>query len=194
MVAKIKRQLLIGGSVVALIGVAVLIFRHLTRNYSNVSTLINSAMGNYFTISELCYSDTAKAKGIDNTPNTSQQANIALLIKHLLNPIREAYGKPIRISSGFRTKALNTLIGGVPNSQHLTGQAADLVPTAGGSLANIFRSAIKVGNFDQLILETNAQGTSWVHVSYNGTSNRHQILRYLGGTYTDISNSWQNYV
>jgi len=188
-----KRQILISGAIIGTLGLAVLIIRRLTNSYSSITSAINSAMGNYFTISELCYSDTAKEKGIDNTPPQSVQVNLSLLIHHVLNPIRERYGKPIKVSSGYRCAALNTLLGGVSNSQHLTGQAADLVPTSGGTLSDIFRSAIVVGTFDQLILECSKKGTKWVHVSYS-PSPRHQILYYNGNSYANIASNWQQYV
>lgn len=149
-------------------------------------------MGNYFTIAELCASNTAKEKGINNTPSQAEKVNLSLLITHVLNPIREKYGKPIRVSSGYRNAALNKAVGGVSNSQHLTGQAADLVPTNGGSLADIFRAAVAVGSFDQLILEKPGN-TAWVHVSYSD-SPRREILYYNGQKYTDISRNWQNYL
>ncbi|MBE6341441.1 MAG: peptidase M15 [Bacteroidales bacterium] len=151
-------------------------------------------MGNYFTIDELCYSDTAKAKGIDNTPSAQVQSNLVKLINNTLNPIREKYGKPIRVSSGYRSDALNKAVGGVSNSQHLTGQAADLVATNGGSLADIFKAAIACNNFDQLIWEgPKNSSTKWVHVSY-ADNPRREILYYNGNGYTNIASNWKNYV
>ena len=188
-----NKQLLIGGGIVGVIGLTVFIIRRLTRNYSNLKTAINSVMGNYFTIIELCYSATAEANKINNTPNAEARANLVELINNLLNPIREKYGKPIKISSGYRCERLNSMLkGSAKNSQHLTGQAADLLPTTGGSLADIFRAAIAVGNYDQLILEK-PNGTMWVHVSYSPTP-RHHILYYNGSSYTDISTNWKNYL
>jgi hypothetical protein len=192
-----KRKLLLGGGIVGIIGLTALIIRHLTKNYASITTAINSVMGNYFTINELCASTIAKEQGIDNTPNATVKANLTALINNLLNPIRERYGKPIRVSSGYRCEALNKYIHGVDNSQHKKGQAADLLPTTGGSLADIFRAAIAVGNFDQLILEK-PNGTMWVHVSYSPNP-RHQILYYDGkvhnGTkYPDISSNWERFL
>ena len=189
-----KKNLIIAGSIAAATAIAVLIFRRMTSSYANMSTLINSVMGNYFTIDELCYSDTAKAKGIDNTPNAEVKANLANLINNVLNPIREKYGKPIRVSSGYRCTALNKAVGGVNNSQHLTGQAADLVATNGGSLADIFKAAIACNNYDQLIWEgPKNSNTKWVHVSY-ADKPRREILYYNGNGYTNIASNWQNYV
>ena len=150
--------------------------------------------GNYFTVEELCYSNTAKAKGINNTPTPAIREKLQALIINCLNPIREKYGKPIRISSGYRCPQLNKEVGGVANSQHVTGEAADLVPTSGGSLNAIFKAAIEVGGYDQLIYEQNSKGSKWVHVSYDVNKHRGQILSYKNGKYTDITNNWQTVV
>ena len=153
-------------------------------------------MGNYFTISELCYSDTAKEKGIDNTPPQSVQVNLSLLIHHILNPIRERYGYPIKVTSGYRCPALNAALKGSSTSQHMTGEAADLVPTGGrNDVGAIFRAAIAVGGYDQLILEKpNTKSTGWVHVSYSAHQRRGQILYYNGNSYANIASNWQQYV
>lgn len=154
--------------------------------YANIETAINSAMGNYFTISELCASDVAKAKGIDNTPTSAIKSNLEKLIVNMLNPIREKYGKPIKISSGYRCAALNSAVGGTKTSQHLKGEAADLVCAGSGKLADIMRAAIAVGGYDQLIWE-HPKGTTWVHVSYNTSGKqRGEILDYDGVKYTRL--------
>lgn len=80
----------------------------------------------YFTVEELCRSQTAKARKIDNTPNEAQKKNLQNLIDKLLNPLREAIGHPIVITSGFRCKALNAAVGGVSRSAHLEGLAVDM--------------------------------------------------------------------
>lgn len=134
---------------------------------------------NYFTLKELTYSETAEKKGIDNTPNETVKANLQALITNVLNPVREIYGNSIAISSGYRSPALNKAIGGASNSQHLTGQAADLVPyNKKGTLEQIFAACVAVGNFDQLIIEQN-KNSRWVHVSYDPTRNRRQILSFV---------------
>lgn len=127
----------------------------------------------YFTIEELCRSSRASAAGIDNTCGASEQHCLEELVENILDPLRKAYGKPIRVNSGYRCGELNRLIGGVPTSQHLLGQAADIT---GGSKAENKKLFELVQNlklpFDQLINESNY---SWVHVSY-GPRNRRQIL------------------
>ena len=80
----------------------------------------------HFTIEELYASATAKAKGIDNTPNIQQMINLVYLAAYVLEPLRMAMDEPIKIGSGFRCQKLNKAVGGVYNSQHLKGQAADL--------------------------------------------------------------------
>lgn len=77
-------------------------------------------MASYFTIDELCYSDVAKAKGIDNTPSKEVKENLQKLID-FLNPLREAWGSAISVSSGYRCEALNTAVGGSKTSVHRLG-------------------------------------------------------------------------
>lgn len=132
----------------------------------------------YFTIDELCASDTARRKGIDNTPNADARLRMQILIEQLLDPIRAAWGGPITVNSGYRSPELNKKVGGVSNSQHLKGEAADI--TVGSQEANkqLFDLIVelqKAGKiaFDQLIDESNY---AWVHVSYRAGRNRGQIL------------------
>ena len=151
---------------------------------------------NYFTIKEMIASDTAKKQGIDNTPSEAVKANLQSLITNVLNPVREVYGKPINVSSGYRCPALNKAVGGVDNSQHVEGRAADLVPAnSKGSLSEIFAACIAVGTFDQVIIEQNKKGSKWVHVSYDPTKNRRDIMGYVEGKgYTHIESNWPQYV
>ena len=81
----------------------------------------------YFSVSELCASATALREGIDNRPSKCAYHLLHVLVQQLLDPIREAWGEPIVVSSGYRCKELNTLIGGVKNSHHMLGCAADLI-------------------------------------------------------------------
>ena len=81
----------------------------------------------YFSVSELCASATALREGIDNRPSKCAYHLLHVLIEQLLDPIREAWGEPIVVSSGYRCKELNTLIGGVKNSHHILGCAADII-------------------------------------------------------------------
>ena len=157
-----------------------------------VDAIENTLGMQYFTISELTRSSTAQSHHIDNTPTPEIRAKLETLITNCLDPIRRIYGRPIIVSSGYRSPELNALVGGVSNSQHTKGEAADLVPASGGSLAGIFRAAVQFGNFDQLIIEQKGS-SKWVHVSYTGTPRR-RILAYKNGRYTDITGSWENYL
>lgn len=132
-------------------------------------------MGKYFSIEELCRSNTADAKGIDNTPNNAQKERLKDLIENVLDPLRETYGKPIIISSGFRNSELNKEVGGVSTSQHQKGEAADLDVGSVEENKKLFELIQKLNlPFDQLIDEKNM---SWVHVSYSSTRQRKQVLK-----------------
>lgn len=130
----------------------------------------------YFSLKELTESDTAARKGIDNTPDAIVKANLTALVANVLDPLREAYGKPIVVNSGYRCEKLNKLVGGAKKSQHLTGQAADIRSVSRSVAENkkIFNLIVKLGlPYDQLIDE---YGYKWVHVSYNMKGNRKQII------------------
>lgn len=122
----------------------------------------------HFTIEELYRSDTAKRLGIDNKPSTQQTINLVYLAAYVLEPLRVAMNEPVKIGSGFRCQALNKAVGGVYNSQHLKGQAADICIDGdmkkGRRWFNYIRDNLV---FDQLIWEHNARtGSYWIHVSY----------------------------
>ena len=80
----------------------------------------------YFDLTELTHSDTAIAKKIDNTPTEEVKKNLENLVKYVLDPLREMYGKPIYVNSGYRSEALNKAVGGSKTSQHVLGMAADI--------------------------------------------------------------------
>lgn len=105
---------------------------------------------------------------IDNTPGTDEIAAMKLLCKKVLEPVRENYGKPVMISSGYRSEELNRALMGSRSSQHIRGQAADFeIP--GLSNLTICRWMERRLNYDQLILEFYTPGdpaSGWVHVSY----------------------------
>ncbi len=135
----------------------------------------------HFTIEELYASATAKARGINNTPNVHQMINLVYLAAYVLEPLRVAMNEPVKIGSGFRCQALNRAVGGVSNSQHMTGQAVDLC--IDGDLKKGRRWFDYIRNhlpFDQLIWEKNPKtGSYWVHVSYvyqDFGRNRRQVI------------------
>lgn len=128
----------------------------------------------YFTMKELTKSSTADKLGIDNTPTPEASVSLSNLVTHVLDPLREMYGKPITVNSGYRCPKLNAAVGGAKTSQHMRGEAADI--TAGSKTENkkLFELIRDNLPFDQLLNESNY---SWVHVSYVSTSkNRKQIL------------------
>lgn len=129
----------------------------------------------HFTIDELCRSETARIRGIDNTPTEEVRKNLTALVDNVLDPLREWYGKPIYVNSGYRCPALNKAVGGVANSQHLTGQAADIDVNDRAENRKLMKHIEDNLDFDQLIWEN---GGAWVHVSYRADGkNRRQVLR-----------------
>ena len=132
----------------------------------------------YFSLSEFLNSATAKRLGIDNTPTFEVVDNLNKLADYL-DVIREKVGKPILISSGFRCPVLNKAVGGVSNSQHQKGLAADLICADMESLEKVLR---ETGGFDQLIKEHRKGSNSfWFHVSIctrNGKP-RQQVIMNL---------------
>lgn len=129
----------------------------------------------HFTIDELCRSDTARSRGIDNTPTEEVRKNLTALVGNVLDPLREWYGKPIYVNSGYRCPALNKAVGGVASSQHLTGQAADIDTNDRSENRKLMRRIEESLDFDQLIWEN---GGEWLHVSYRADGkNRRQVLR-----------------
>ena len=121
----------------------------------------------HFSLEELCASATAKARGIQNRPNAQQIISLVYLAAYVLEPLREAMHEPIPISSGFRCEQLNRAVGGVSNSQHMKGQAADLCINGDLKKGRKWFDYIKTHlNFDQLIWEHSSNGTYWVHVSF----------------------------
>lgn len=125
----------------------------------------------HFTIEELTRSTTARLNGIDNTPSQQVINNLTALVDNVLDPLREAWGKPIHVNSGYRCQALNTAVGGVPASQHMLGEAADI--TAGSREANrqlySLMRQLKLP-VDQAINEYDFR---WIHVSYGPRHRRH---------------------
>ena len=116
----------------------------------------------YFKLSEFINSATANRLGIDNIPSFEVVDNLNRLADYL-DGIRAKFGKPILISSGYRCPMLNKAVGGVVNSQHLKGLAADLVCSDMEKLLSIIR---ETKGFDQLITEHNkGSKTYWIHVS-----------------------------
>lgn len=134
----------------------------------------------HFSIQELTHSDTAIRKGIDNTAPKEAQENLTRLVDKVLDPLREAWGGPITVTSGYRSAALNKAVGGSATSDHLKGCAADITVGSRAQNKKLFMLIQKLGlPFDQLIHEKGSvkDGPDWVHVSYRRVEqNRKQIL------------------
>ena len=130
----------------------------------------------YFTIQELTISNTAQRKDIDNTPDQKAAAALTALVANVLDPLREAWGRPIVVNSGYRCPKLNRAVGGVARSQHTKGEAADIRTLSNRRWENeqLFKLIVQLKlPFDQLIDE---HGYSWIHVSYSEGKNRRQVL------------------
>jgi hypothetical protein len=131
-----------------------------------------------FTLKELTASQVAIRNGLDNTPNDESIANLKTLVETILQPLRDHYGKSVRVSSGYRSPELNTLVGGSKTSDHCKGQAADIEidGIANGDLAKYISENFK---FTQVILEFYTQGipdSGWVHISYNANNLKCETL------------------
>jgi zinc D-Ala-D-Ala carboxypeptidase len=135
-----------------------------------------SNISKHITLKEATYSATGEAKKIDNSPTEEHLANMKLLAEKVFEPVREWYGKPIKINSFYRSKALNLAIPGSSlTSQHSLGQAMDIDTAADNK--KLFDYIKDNLDFDQLINEFPTNGIpSWVHVSYKKSGNRKQVL------------------
>ena len=150
----------------------------------------------HFSISELTASATALREGIDNRPSKCAYHLLHVLVDQLLDPIREAWGKPIIVSSGYRCKELNAMVGGVKNSHHLLGCAADITVPQGGKIGSAMSEHLPLGGgreganrrlfnliqqmqqegqirFTQLIWEGEGR---WIHISYVPSDLRCQVI------------------
>lgn len=109
------------------------------------------------------------------------EANIEALVAEVLNPVRELFGKPIYVNSGHRCEVYNRKVGGVPRSQHIVGEAADIHCDDNAKLAKLI---VQQGRFDQLIIYP-----TFLHVSYKRSGvNRHKVLKKTTTGYAEIKN------
>ena len=145
-----------------------------------------------FTLGELTKSQTALRMGIDNIPDPMHLYNLHRLCDNILQPVREHSGRPVTISSGYRSVELCLAIGSTAKSQHAKGQAADfeVLGVDNKQVAEWIRDNL---DFDQLILEFYREDdpqSGWIHCSYAGTDefgadhNRKSVLKYDGKNYT----------
>jgi zinc D-Ala-D-Ala carboxypeptidase len=125
----------------------------------------------FFTLKEFLYSKTAGSLGIENVPDFEQVRNLDNLVKYVLNPCRQYIGRSIYINSGYRSITLNAVVGGSSTSQHLSGKAADITTLYNKADADLFNFIVDKIDFDQCI-----RYKTFIHVSYNGKSNRNQVI------------------
>ena len=137
-------------------------------------------MMKYFSIAELTQSATAKRLGIDNTPPDSIKKNLTLFIEKVLDPIREDWGGPIIVSSGYRCPELNAKVGGAKTSGHQYGYCADLQVKGGmkkiRELANFIFEWMKDHHmkFDELLFE-HSGGVTWLHFCWIGKDGKQRM-------------------
>ena len=132
-----------------------------------------------FTLNELTKSQEATRLGIENVPNEEHIENLKILCEKILQPLRDYYGMPVSISSGYRSVALCEAVGSSAKSQHTKGQAADfeIFGVANKELADFITQNLE---YDQCILEfwnENEPNSGWVHCSYSVNGNRKQYLK-----------------
>ena len=126
-----------------------------------------------FSLNEFISSETALRRGIDNTPSAEVLANLKALCENIMQPLRDWYGKPINITSGYRSPALNRAIKGAANSDHMRGQAVDFtLPKE--DYPKVFDWLRNNVQFTQIIDEF---GFSWIHISYDAKNLKKQALK-----------------
>jgi hypothetical protein len=141
------------------------------------------------TLGEATKSATAIKHGINNKPSGEHLSNLIQIASKIFQPVRDHFNEPIIVSSGYRSKALNDLIGGASGSQHSKGEALDL----DGSVENAYIFEFIKNNleFDQLIWEFgDEENPDWVHVSYKSENNRGEVLRAVRQSGRVIYKRW----
>lgn len=132
----------------------------------------------HFTLSELTASRTAALRHIDNTPSVPVILNLAALSSLILEPLRVAYGKPLYINSGYRCMQLNQAVGGVSNSYHLTGCAADIRITSRAEGLHLCDLLADIPYLDIALFE-HSGGSSWLHVQISDTPRQYINRNYV---------------
>lgn len=140
-----------------------------------------TSLSPHFTFEELTRSDTAQRLNLDNTPPFIPTLRLVALCIYTLEPLREVWGKPLYINSGYRSKEVNKAVGGVANSQHVEGEAVDIRCSDLTEAETMLRKLILHGiTYDQAIIETNTNSV-WLHVSckFDKTQNRHSVIKRM---------------
>ena len=140
--------------------------------------LKNRKLSENFTLEEMTYSDTAKKKGIDNTPTLAAVHNLEELCRDFLQPVRDAYGKPIKVTSGYRSSRLNAAVGGSPVSAHRVGWGVDIQPVSGrfdDFKDTILQIVKELGlKYDQIIIEKSGK-SRWLHIGYRNQAGKQRM-------------------
>jgi len=135
-------------------------------------------LSEHLTIEEFIQSDTALAKGIDNSLPPELIPNAVNTANFLFEPIRRLLNVPLHVDSGYRCKDLNLAVRGVPTSQHVLACAVDIIPV-GIDIQQAFKMIEQSGlSFDQLILES-TKSSIWIHASYVYGKNRRMVIPFL---------------
>lgn len=131
----------------------------------------------HFTLEEMVRSYIANAHNISNMPGKEEMINLRILCEEVLEPIRTFIGDEVIINSGYRCKELNKLVGGVENSQHIKGQAADFKVRTKEETKAVENFLYKMRIYDQAIVYGSSYDYMWFHVSYNTEGQqRYQLL------------------
>ena len=142
-------------------------------------------------LAEATSSATALRKGIANTPSVTHLIALKEIANNIFQPCRNHFGKPLRVTSGYRSEELNKVIGGSMKSQHSKGEALDMQSTSGYTNGDLFMYIKNHLTFDQLIWEFgDDQNPDWVHVSYKTEGNRGEVLRAVRQNGKTIYKRW----
>lgn len=126
----------------------------------------------YFTLDELCYSETAKLRGINNTPSDEIKSHLIEFVNDILDPLREEWGSAIRVNSCYRSVSLNRAVKGSNSSAHTLGYAVDIVPSNNNmkKFQSFVEEFLSEREYDQLIFEKPRNGiASWIHIGYKNS-------------------------
>lgn len=139
-------------------------------------------LSSHFTLEEMTRSEYAASHNLLNKPGHDELVRLQFLALNVLEPLREAWGAPIIVNSGFRSEAVNRGVGGTANSQHLRGMAADIRPVYSQDFTKLFMLANEMCDFDQLLFEYNKSNGKprCIHISTNidVSRNRHKVVNY----------------
>lgn len=137
-------------------------------------------LSEHFTLDELTYSATANKRHIDNTPTQHDIDNLTILCRDVLEPARATYGRPLIITSGYRTLKLNRAVGGAHNSYHVMGMAADIHAANQQQAEDIARALMRQPRTDLVLIE-HKQDAIWIHVQWSHNPRHRSNYNYIAG-------------